>query len=91
MRKAQASRVPTELAWFKSSHSGSEGGDCLEIAYDWRKSSHSSDEGGDCLEIATCPHTVNLRDSKVPDGPILSLSPTAWSALTHHVAPSTRI
>ncbi|MGY5128341.1 DUF397 domain-containing protein [Streptomyces nigrescens] len=42
----------THLTWFKSSYSGSEGGACLEVAYDWRKSSYSSDEGGNCLEIA---------------------------------------
>ncbi|MEW1696731.1 DUF397 domain-containing protein [Streptomyces sp. NPDC091278] len=40
------------LSWFKSSYSGSEGGNCLEVAYDWRKSSYSGDEGGDCLEVA---------------------------------------
>ncbi len=37
------------LAWFKSSYSGSQGGDCLELAYTWRKSSYSSNEGGDCV------------------------------------------
>ncbi|AZS72105.1 DUF397 domain-containing protein [Streptomyces lydicus] len=42
----------THLTWFKSSYSGSEGGACLEVAYDWRKSSYSGDEGGACLEIA---------------------------------------
>ncbi|MFJ3190120.1 DUF397 domain-containing protein [Streptomyces halstedii] len=40
------------LAWMKSSYSGSEGGACLEVAYQWRKSSHSSDQGGNCLEVA---------------------------------------
>ncbi|MFJ9433205.1 DUF397 domain-containing protein [Streptomyces sp. NPDC101490] len=40
------------LSWFKSSYSGDEGGDCLEVAYDWRKSSYSGDEGGACLEVA---------------------------------------
>ncbi|MFC7306380.1 DUF397 domain-containing protein [Streptomyces monticola] len=42
----------TALHWFKSSYSGDEGGECLEVAYDWRKSSYSSDEGGECLEVA---------------------------------------
>ncbi|MEU7019843.1 DUF397 domain-containing protein [Streptomyces sp. NPDC046203] len=40
------------LSWFKSSYSGSEGGNCLEVAYQWFKSSYSGDEGGNCLEIA---------------------------------------
>ncbi|GAA2596277.1 hypothetical protein GCM10009863_07020 [Streptomyces axinellae] len=30
---------PVDLAWFKSSYSGEEGGNCLEVAYDWYKSS----------------------------------------------------
>ncbi|MEU5213307.1 DUF397 domain-containing protein [Streptomyces sp. NPDC020742] len=42
----------TDLTWFKSSHSGSEGGNCLEVAYQWRKSSYSSEEGGNCVEVA---------------------------------------
>ncbi len=40
------------LTWFKSSYSGGEGGECLEVAYEWRKSSYSGGAGGDCLEIA---------------------------------------
>ncbi|PJJ04647.1 uncharacterized protein DUF397 [Streptomyces sp. 2333.5] len=41
-----------DLAWFKSSYSGSEGGDCIEVAYEWHKSSHSGSAGGNCLEVA---------------------------------------
>ncbi|WP_143664432.1 DUF397 domain-containing protein, partial [Streptomyces sp. NRRL B-24572] len=41
----------TELAWFKSSYSSSEGGNCIEVAYDWRKSSYSGGEGGNCIEV----------------------------------------
>ncbi|CAL9523382.1 hypothetical protein SUDANB120_03891 [Streptomyces sp. enrichment culture] len=44
--------MSTELVWFKSSYSGSEGGACVEVAYDWRKSSHSGDEGGACVEVS---------------------------------------
>ncbi|BCK68380.1 toxin [Streptomyces libani subsp. rufus] len=68
------------LAWFKSSYSSDEGGDCIEVAYEWRKSSHSASEGGNCVEVATCPHAIHIRDSKSPDGPILTLSAAAWSA-----------
>ncbi|MFF3290676.1 DUF397 domain-containing protein [Streptomyces sp. NPDC003023] len=32
MNNAEASPVAPELAWFKSSHSGAEGGDCVEVA-----------------------------------------------------------
>ncbi|MFF1686470.1 DUF397 domain-containing protein [Streptomyces sp. NPDC058254] len=44
--------MSTALRWFKSSYSGSEGGDCIEVAFDWRKSSYSSEQGGACLEAA---------------------------------------
>ncbi|MFF5391329.1 DUF397 domain-containing protein [Streptomyces sp. NPDC013012] len=68
------------LAWFKSSYSGPEGGNCIEIAYDWRKSSYSSGEGGNCVEVAAHPATVHVRDSKVPHGPQLAVAPAAWAA-----------
>ncbi|MFE7628175.1 DUF397 domain-containing protein [Streptomyces sp. NPDC057509] len=70
----------TGLNWFKSSYSGSQGGDCLEVAYDWRKSSHSSDQGGNCVEVAAHPAAVHVRDSKVSDGPVLTVPPHAWAA-----------
>ncbi|RSS73346.1 DUF397 domain-containing protein [Streptomyces sp. WAC06614] len=72
--------ITTELAWFKSSYSSGEGGNCVEVAYAWRKSSYSDGEGGNCVEVAACPGTVHVRDSKVPAGPQLALSPEAWSA-----------
>ncbi|MBT2407120.1 MULTISPECIES: DUF397 domain-containing protein [unclassified Streptomyces] len=68
------------LAWFKSSYSSDEGGNCLEVAYHWRKSSHSSDEGGDCVEVAAHPAAIHIRDSKVTEGPVLTMAPAAWTA-----------
>ncbi|WP_073951328.1 DUF397 domain-containing protein [Streptomyces kebangsaanensis] len=32
MNDAESSTVASGLAWFKSSYSGTEGGDCLEVA-----------------------------------------------------------
>ncbi|MEW2515157.1 DUF397 domain-containing protein [Streptomyces sp. NPDC046870] len=32
MSTAATHRTPDSLAWFKSSYSGSQGGDCLEVA-----------------------------------------------------------
>ncbi|MFD3553108.1 DUF397 domain-containing protein [Streptomyces goshikiensis] len=69
-----------QLAWFKSSYSGSAGGDCIEVAYHWHKSSHSSDAGGNCVEVAAHPAAVHVRDSKVSDGPVLTVSPITWAA-----------
>lgn len=76
----------TALTWFKSSYSGSEGGQCLEVAIAWRKSTYSASEGGACVEVATCPGTVHVRDSKVQDGPVLDLTPAAWATLTEWTA-----
>ncbi|WP_327414704.1 DUF397 domain-containing protein [Streptomyces sp. NBC_01233] len=66
--------------WHKSSYSGGDGGDCLEMAT-WRKSTYSDGTGGDCLEVAD-GHSgiVPVRDSKVPDGPHLTFRDTAWTA-----------
>jgi hypothetical protein len=52
-------------------------------ALEWRKSTRS-DSGG-CLEIALYGEKVLLRDSKRPDGPILSISPRSWHAFLKQV------
>ncbi|MFK0258013.1 DUF397 domain-containing protein [Streptomyces sp. NPDC090445] len=44
--------MSTALTWFKSSYSGSDGGNCVEVAVDWRKSTYSTEQGGACLEVA---------------------------------------
>lgn len=72
--------MSTDLNWFKSSYSGSQGGDCVEVAIAWTKSSYSSEQGGNCVEVSACPHTVHVRDSKDTAIPSLTLSPAAWSA-----------
>ncbi|GAA3900778.1 DUF397 domain-containing protein [Streptomyces gulbargensis] len=72
--------ITADLAWFKSSYSSSEGGNCIEVAYDWRKSSYSDGEGGNCIEVAAHPSLVHVRDSKNPEGPQLAVSPASWSA-----------
>ncbi|MFB4195948.1 DUF397 domain-containing protein [Streptomyces carpaticus] len=74
------------LNWFKSSYSNTEGGACLEVAFEWQKSSYSTDNGGACVEVARCPGTaVHIRDSKNPAGPILTVSPDSWSHFTASV------
>ncbi|MFD4901160.1 DUF397 domain-containing protein [Streptomyces sp. NPDC058411] len=70
--------VEVAYDWRKSSYSAS--GDCIEIAYDWHKSSHSSDQGGACVEVSAHPAAVHIRDSKVTDGPVLTVPPAAWAA-----------
>ncbi|GAA1929393.1 DUF397 domain-containing protein [Streptomyces durmitorensis] len=73
-----------ELTWFKSSYSSGGGGECLEVAYAWRKSTHSGGEGGECVEVSPCPHAIHVRDSKNPEGPNLSVTPTTWAAFISH-------
>lgn len=66
--------------WHKSSYSGGQGGDCLEIAT-WRKSTYSGGEGGNCLEVADGhPEIVPVRDSKNPTGPKLVFRAASWTA-----------
>ncbi|MFF9521227.1 DUF397 domain-containing protein [Streptomyces achromogenes] len=69
-----------DLAWFKSSYSDGEGGDCVELAYNWRKSSYSGGEGGDCVEVAEHPAAIHIRDSKQPRAAHLTVSPETWTA-----------
>jgi hypothetical protein len=45
----------------------------------WRKSTYSDTEGSNCVEVAPTPHTVHVRDSKDPDGPVLSFAHPAWT------------
>lgn len=51
----------------------------------WRKSSYTGANGGDCVELADTDRTVFVRDSKDPDGPRLTVSRRALSALLSEV------
>ncbi|MEV8564921.1 DUF397 domain-containing protein [Streptomyces sp. NPDC051322] len=73
-----------ELAWFKSSYSGAEGGECVEVA--WRKSSYSTGDGGECVEFAAAATHVHIRDSKNVSGPVMTVGPGAWAGFVGHVA-----
>ncbi|MGA5603762.1 DUF397 domain-containing protein [Streptomyces griseoincarnatus] len=77
----------SHAVWRKSTYSNGDGGDCVEVAEAfpgaarWRKSTYSNGTGGDCLEVCDA-HTavVPVRDSKVPDGPVLTVTAQAWSS-----------
>ncbi|MFJ2645826.1 DUF397 domain-containing protein [Streptomyces sp. NPDC087420] len=51
----------------------------------WVKSSYSNAGGGNCVEFAPAALTttglIPVRDSKMPTGPVLTLTPSAWTAL----------
>ncbi|KRV48472.1 toxin-antitoxin system toxin subunit [Wenjunlia vitaminophila] len=55
--------------WVKSSHSGGNGGQCVEWAPD----------------VAATHGTVPVRDSKNPTGPTLTFTPTGWKAFVYAV------
>ena len=74
------------LDWFKSSYSGGQGGDCVEVAYEWRKSSYSGNEGGNCVEVAACAHAIHVRDTKDTARPALAFSQSAWAAFVGFAA-----
>ncbi|MEU2259642.1 DUF397 domain-containing protein [Streptomyces sp. NPDC019645] len=47
----------------------------------WRKSSYSNGDGGACVEVADgLLGVVPVRDSKLPDGPVLMVPAGAWAA-----------
>ncbi|MFE5585340.1 DUF397 domain-containing protein [Kitasatospora sp. NPDC056531] len=75
------------LTWRKSSYSGNDGGDCVEVALAWRKSSYSGTNGGNCIEVAPgfLPGAVPVRDSKDPQGPVLLFSASAWKSFVSGV------
>ena len=73
----------TGVSWRKSSYSGGNGGNCVEVAEVWRKSSYSAGNGGACVEVArTLPAAIAVRDSKNPDGPKLIFTKADWAAFT---------
>ncbi|MEV5568533.1 DUF397 domain-containing protein [Spirillospora sp. NPDC052269] len=53
----------------------------LDVCSTWRRSSHSGN-GGNCVEVAgLAGHGAQIRDSKDPEGPRLSLTAADWRAL----------
>ncbi len=72
------------LTWAKSSYSDSEGGNCVEtrLASDWAKSSYSDNMGGNCVQARHAGPPVQVRDSKNPDGPVLTFTTAAWETFT---------
>ncbi|MFD8191332.1 DUF397 domain-containing protein [Streptomyces wuyuanensis] len=47
----------------------------------WRESSYSNGDGGACVEVADgLTGVVPVRDSKLPDGPVIVVPAGAWAA-----------
>ncbi|MFJ2112042.1 MULTISPECIES: DUF397 domain-containing protein [unclassified Streptomyces] len=77
MSTEQVETATAQLVWFKSSYTGSDGGNCVEVA--WYKSSYSGSGGGDCVEVAVAPTAIHIRDSKRTQGPVLQFPATGWT------------
>lgn len=55
----------------------------------WVKSSYSENDGGNCVEIASgFPGLVPVRDSKVVDGPVVTVGAASFSAFLEGVVKS---
>ncbi len=51
----------------------------MPLSRDWAKSSYSDPNGGDCVEARQpASGIVQVRDSKDPDGPVLTISARRW-------------
>lgn len=68
-----------ELAWYKSSYSGTEGDSCVEVALSWHKSSYSGTQGDDCVEVAVTEQAIRVRDSKDVTRPHFAVGREGWS------------
>jgi len=51
----------------------------MDEQLEWRKSSVSGNNGA-CLEVATTRDGRAVRDSKDPDGPVLTFTQAEWIA-----------
>lgn len=52
----------------------------------WRKSSYSNSDGGQCVEVSDDFATVvPVRDSKVPNGPVLAFAASGWGSFVSAV------
>ncbi|MET9534317.1 MULTISPECIES: DUF397 domain-containing protein [unclassified Streptomyces] len=50
-------------------------------AVTWRKSSYSNSDGGACVEVSDdFAAIVPVRDSKYPDGPVVTFAAHGWSS-----------
>ncbi|MGC0204671.1 DUF397 domain-containing protein [Streptomyces levis] len=53
----------------------------------WRKSSYSDGGASNCLEVAdNCPGMTPVRDSKLPDGPVLVFGASPWASFVEYVS-----
>jgi hypothetical protein len=71
----------SQVSWRKSSRSNANGGQCVEVGV-WNKSARS---GNDPDHVDGAPAVASgtgrlylIRDSKIPQGAILAVTPSEW-------------
>lgn len=56
------------------------------LSVHWRKSLHSDSSGGNCVEVGEDGvSVVAVRDSKNPDGPVLTFGRAAFGTLARDI------
>lgn len=93
--------VTSSIVWHKSSYSSQQGnclevgarrtgdnsgreGGCVEVSSDSNTSGHSANNASR-VEVAPNDAVVLARDSKSPEGPVLSFGTEAWATFLHTV------
>jgi len=54
----------------------------MPLSRDWAKSSYSTPNGGNCIQARDTGRAVQVRDSKNPDGAVLTFARPQWAAFT---------
>jgi hypothetical protein len=74
--------IMTSAPWRKSTYSGNNGGECIEVAT-WRKASYSANNGTNCVEAGVAERgRVLVRDTANRDGVVLDVPADAWERFT---------
>jgi hypothetical protein len=55
------------------------------VSLNWRKSTYSNGTGGECVEFASLASQAAVRDSKSPEGPVLTFPGAAWTEFVRTV------
>ncbi len=54
----------------------------MPLSRDWAKSSYSTPNGGNCVQARDTGRAVQVRNSKNPDGAVLTFARAQWAAFT---------
>ncbi len=54
----------------------------MPLSRTWTTSSYSGSEGGNCVQARATGNSIQVRDSKDPNGPTLTFTHDAWTAFT---------